>query len=201
MVFYDALIDIVQAYAEYRTQALLFGMAATVIYAMFAVAGALYRAIVKKQKEKFSQVFARVVLFAVLGFYMSYVVYLTLSGREAGSREGINLKLFSTLFKSGGLTVFGVENVLLFVPFGVLIPLIWQKFRKAYKTAILGFIISLIIESAQLITHRGYFELDDIILNTLGTFIGYLIYSFFSVAFSTDWSGTSSLPSEREAGK
>lgn len=200
MVLYDALIDIVQAYAEYRTQALLFGMAATVIYAMFAVVGALYRIIVKKQHEKLSHVLARVVLFAILGFYMSYVFYLTLSGREAGSRDGVNLRLFSTLIKNGELTVFGVENVLLFLPFGILIPLIFRVFRKWYKTALLGFIISLIIEIAQLITHRGYFELDDIMLNTAGTIIGYMIYSFFSVAFSSE-RPRSSFSSRRETGR
>ena len=200
MVFYEALIDIVQAYAEYRTQALLFGMAATVVYAMCAVVGALYRVIVKKQHEKLSHVLTRVVLFAILGFYMSYVFYLTLSGREAGSRDGINLKVLSTLIKNGELTVFGVENVLLFVPFGIFVPLIFKSFRKWYKTALLGFVISIIIESAQLITHRGYFELDDILLNTLGTIIGYLIYSFFSFAFSLGRSGSTSR-SSRRAGK
>ena len=201
MILYEALKDIVQAYSEYRTQALLFGMAATLIYAMFAVSGALYRLIVKKQHEKFSHIFARVVLFAILGFYMSYVVYLTLSGREAGSAEVVNLKLFSTLIRDDGLSVFGVENILLFIPFGILVPLIFEKMRKFYKVTILGFSMSLIIEIVQLITKRGHFELDDILLNTLGTIIGYLIYSFFAVAFSSSGAASSRLRgSSRDSG-
>lgn len=185
MVLLKALKDIVQAYSEYRTQALLFGMAATIVYAMLAVVGAVYRVVVKKQHEKLSHILMRVFLFAILGFYMSYVVYLTLSGREAGSRDGINLKLFSTLISKNRITVMGIENILLFVPFGVLIPLIWTKFRKWYKTAGLATILSLIIETVQLFTKRGIFELDDIVLNTLGAVAGYIIYSFFSLAFSS----------------
>ena len=86
MVFSKALTDIAQAYSEYRTQALLFGMAATIIYAMLAVFGALYRVIVKKQHERLSHIMMRVFLFAILGFYMSYVVYLTLSGSSPDQR-------------------------------------------------------------------------------------------------------------------
>lgn len=203
MVLLNALYDIVQAYSEYRTQALLFGMAATIIYAMFAVIGALYRLIVKKQHEKFSHVLARVILFAILGFYMSYVIYLTLSGREAGSRDGINLDLFSTLIGPHGVTVVGLENILLFVPFGILIPLIWRRFRRWHKVALLGFCLSFVIENIQLFTKRGYFELDDILLNTVGTIVGYIIYSFFALAFSSEWSASSGLSrsSGRELGK
>ena len=185
MVIVNALYDIVQAYSEYKTQALLFGMAATIVYALFAVIGALYRVIVKKQYESFSHILTRVVLFAILGFYMSYVVYLTLSGREAGSRDGINLEPFSTLIGPNGITVVGIENILLFVPFGILIPLIWKNCRKCYKVALLGFFLSFAIENVQLFTGRGYFELDDIILNTAGSIAGYIIYSFFALAFSS----------------
>ena len=191
MVFSKALTDIAQAYSEYRTQALLFGMAATIIYAMLAVFGALYRVIVKKQHERLSHIMMRVFLFAILGFYMSYVVYLTLSGREAGSRDGINLHLFSTLFSKNGITVMGIENILLFVPFGVLIPLIWVRFRKWYKTACLAAILSLTIEFVQLFTKRGIFELDDIVLNTAGAICGYIIYSIFLLALSSGASPSS----------
>ena len=198
MILLNALFDIVLAYSEYRTQALLFGMAATIIYAMFAILGAVYRVVVKKQYEKLSHIFVRVVLFAILGFYMSYVVYLTLSGREAGSRDGVNLKLFSTLIVDNRISVFGVENILLFVPLGILIPLIWKYFRKWYKMTSFGFILSLIIEIVQFITKRGYFELDDILLNTVGALVGYCIYSFFSVAFVF---GSSVGSSAREVGE
>lgn len=43
----------------------------------------------------------------------------------------------------------------------------------------MSFISSMLIELTQLISARGYFELDDILLNTLGAWAGYLIFALF----------------------
>ena len=61
-------------------------------------------------------------------------------------------------------------NILLFVPFGFLLHL------PPRETIILGFLFSLAIEISQLISGLGMFETDDLITNTLGTWIGILAY-------------------------
>ena len=43
-------------------------------------------------------------------------------------------------------------------------------------TVLLGFIISVGIETVQLLTERGYCQLDDIVMNTLGSLVGYMIF-------------------------
>ncbi|MCR5267419.1 MAG: VanZ family protein [Lachnospiraceae bacterium] len=180
----EALYDIAQAYQEYKTQALLFGMAGAVIFLIISLLRAFILFITGKESRPFGRAFLRIILFALLSFYLSYVVYLTLSGREAGSRDGINLDLFSTVFVNGRISVHGIENILLFIPFGILIPILWKFFRKGYRLVILALFASVLIETVQLLTHRGFFELDDMLLNTFGAWFGYVAGYFFSMPFA-----------------
>lgn len=78
-----------------------------------------------------------------------------------------------------------ILNILLFVPFGFLLPIGIEKFRVFWKTYLLGFIFTLGIETIQLLLKRGIFELDDILNNTVGTMIGYGCFAIcmFTIAW------------------
>jgi len=67
-------------------------------------------------------------------------------------------------------------NVLLFIPFGYLICTVRKKLQRWWRTAIAGIAFSMIIEMVQLLTSRGWFDLDDLFLNTVGALIGYGLY-------------------------
>ena len=64
-------------------------------------------------------------------------------------------------------------NIALFVPLGVLLPLLWKPFRKWYAALGAGFGVSLLIELAQLLTARGMCDVDDLFTNTLGAMLGW----------------------------
>ena len=64
-------------------------------------------------------------------------------------------------------------NILMFVPFGILLPLLSDKFKRLWKTVGIGFAVSILIEIVQFITGRGQASTDDVITNTLGALIGY----------------------------
>ena len=66
-----------------------------------------------------------------------------------------------------------VLNVLLFVPLGAGLPIIWKRYRSFSKTVFFGFALSLVIEMSQLFTLRAT-DVNDLITNTLGTVIGFL---------------------------
>ncbi|MCL2672309.1 MAG: VanZ family protein [Clostridiales bacterium] len=66
-------------------------------------------------------------------------------------------------------------NIGWFVPFGFLLPLLWKR-GKFWMIVLSGFLFSLAIETAQYIFRKGWAELDDLILNTLGVVVGYLFY-------------------------
>lgn len=64
-------------------------------------------------------------------------------------------------------------NVFLLMPVGILLPMMGVNMRR---TVLFGACWSGLIETLQLVTRRGLFELDDIFHNTLGVVIGYLIF-------------------------
>ncbi|MFF9817331.1 VanZ family protein [Streptomyces sp. NPDC014006] len=67
-------------------------------------------------------------------------------------------------------------NLLLGVPFGVLVPLVAPRARRLLRVLLLTAIVMLLVELAQgaMITGRA-FDIDDVILNTTGALVGYLL--------------------------
>jgi glycopeptide antibiotics resistance protein len=66
-----------------------------------------------------------------------------------------------------------IGNILLFVPYGFLLPLIFQKRVIFFDVFYSAFLLSVSFELFQLITRTGQFDIDDIILNTTGGMLGY----------------------------
>lgn len=117
---------------------------------------------------------------AVLGLTPRWVVP-TLAGlpvgggwNEAGlpffSPGSVSLIPFQTFSYSAYILI---ANVVLFMPFGLFAALLWRGFgwRRALLT---GGCITLFIESCQLFVGRA-FDIDDLTLNTLGVFCGFLL--------------------------
>lgn len=70
-----------------------------------------------------------------------------------------------------------VGNILIFIPIGFTMPLLWNT--KATKVISIGFLISFYIEVCQLFLNRGT-DVDDLILNTIGTIVGLIIYKLLN---------------------
>lgn len=69
-----------------------------------------------------------------------------------------------------------IGNVLIFVPFGFFLPLIWHKLRSWKKLTLVLFLTSLTLELAQLLFAIGNFDIDDTLLNVFGGWIGCLLF-------------------------
>lgn len=69
-----------------------------------------------------------------------------------------------------------VGNILVFVPFGFLLPYVWKKAGNFSVMLLNAFIFVLGIEVFQLFSAFGAFDVDDIILNCMGAVWGYLFY-------------------------
>ncbi len=78
------------------------------------------------------------------------------------------------------VNIFG--NILMFMPIGFLIPLAFPKQRHLWSMALWGLITSLLIEFTQLFIIRGT-DIDDVILNTLGAILGYVVFRVFYLCF------------------
>lgn len=105
----------------------------------------------------------------------------------SAKNSDINLVLFKvfkqtyhTLFVDHYITYFLVNflgNIVIFMPIGFFIPLLWNKKHSMLKTLAIGFLISFFIEICQLALPRRT-DVDDLWLNTLGTLLGYIVFYF-----------------------
>ena len=65
-----------------------------------------------------------------------------------------------------------VGNIAVFVPFGLLLPFLFEK-RKCSKSFALFLSCLFVLETLQLLSRRGNFDVDDFLLNSIGFMIGY----------------------------
>lgn len=108
--------------------------------------------------------------------YMYTLVMIVYYSREPGSRTGVaDMVLWSTWGMTLQMHAYFIENIVLFIPFGLLFPLVFKNWMKWFTIPV-GALISAAIEYTQLITGRGYCQLDDFVTNTAGAAIGFFIY-------------------------
>lgn len=105
--------------------------------------------------------------------YCSTVIFRTYS-----EERGFNLSPFWSYeaIRNGNEVLLpqNIMNVIVFIPIGILLFLLFTK-GKWWKTIGLGCIISISIEVLQYIFKRGFGEVDDVIHNTLGCAIGWIM--------------------------
>ena len=134
------------------------------------------------------------ILSIVLIVFFTLIVRETMEVRHSGNR-GISLvpfRGFAAMFKEDDRSHYFWQiflNILLFVPFGYALTSVLNKNCTDHKKhcklnawlfiLAAGFALSLLIEIFQYVTSRGYSEVDDVINNTIGTAIGYLVYKQF----------------------
>ena len=121
--------------------------------------------------------------------YLLIVLYITIFSREPEERR-IDMELFRSyklLFidKNDFYYTQIVCNIIMTVPFGILFPVLNEKFRSVFLMFVSGFVFSLLIELAQYFSGRGLFEFDDLFNNTVGALLGYLILNILIRTFSS----------------
>ena len=72
-----------------------------------------------------------------------------------------------------------IGNTAMFIPSGIILPVVYRKLNSFWKVIAVGAVISLCIELLQLPFASRASDIDDLILNTLGVAAGYGIYAIF----------------------
>lgn len=127
------------------------------------------------------------IIYIVGLFYFTFFAEaLGRGGMEAGSGAArfnlipfTEIRRFWVYRKQLGMGAFMlnvVGNILVFVPCGFLLPAISKRCRRAQGCVIVGFLISFFIECTQLVFRVGSFDVDDMLLNTLGAALGFSAY-------------------------
>lgn len=145
----------------------------------------------KKEKKKSLFRMIAILLFAAYLCMLCYFLFFADSmGRAYTDRAyHYNVIPFREIYRFWKyMHVVGVEstmlnlggNVIAFVPFGVFLPMLFEKCRKFSFAVLLSFEFSLAVEAIQLVLKVGCFDVDDMILNTLGGLLGFLMYLLLS---------------------
>lgn len=174
----------------------------------------------QKKSAGFRVVIRHEIILLFFVMYIASVLAITISpasilGFNAGKAPIVNIvpvinsyKYFiSTLAEPDGIAKsYAIENIignlLLFLPVGIFLPILNPKFKRLKNVLLLCFFCSLSIESIQyglrqLGTYRTV-DIDDVILNTIGGLLGWLIYfkiitrCFISSNYSTKTSNVAS---------
>lgn len=129
------------------------------------------------------------ILFVIYILALIYFLFLS----EAYGRTGMhdrdyqyNLKLFQEIRRfwiyreqvGGWIAFYNLAgNVIGFIPFGFILPVMHRGMKHFWLVLMLGFGLSLLVETLQLVLKVGCFDVDDLLLNTLGAVIGYLLFA------------------------
>lgn len=139
-------------------------------------------------------------LFVIYIILLSYFLFFSEKyGRmETNLDYRYNLHLFKEIKrfiiyrKEVGFESFMVNiagNVLAFAPFGFVLPIISSSNRKFFNILILSFELTLGVELMQLLLKVGIFDVDDILMNTIGGVLGYILFLLFRKIYYKAWKG------------
>lgn len=132
----------------------------------------------KESIKKDNMVKSRIISWLLLIIYDVLVYWITVFSRTEEAYLDLNLEPFWTYkaIADGKVYLISdiVHNILMFVPIGLLTATIINK-HIWIKTMSVGFILSLSIELLQLHLKRGLCETDDVIHNSLGCLLGYIM--------------------------
>jgi glycopeptide antibiotics resistance protein len=125
-------------------------------------------------------VLIRIMVFKVVPIIKAGQVTLDFGGVNGG--HPANFVPLATivpyLLGSNGLTIAFlnlVGNIALLVPLGFLVPFVFTNINWK-KALTLGAVAGLLIEIMQTVLNVGIFDIDDVILNTLGVMMGYVTF-------------------------
>ena len=137
------------------------------------------------RKRKALRGLGKVLFVLYIGFLIYFLIFSDWYGRTGEMQEyHYNLVLFKEIkrfwqyrhqlgFFAMFTNLFG--NVIIFIPFGFFLPMA-SKYRSCCATLFWSFGLSLCVETFQLLTKVGSFDVDDILLNTIGGVAGHITF-------------------------
>ncbi len=172
LLIYGCMLGILFALGQYL------GELGLVLYAVSILYSCMYWGwkIIKAHKEKHKIQWG---IMLTLLAYTWAVLYITIIMREGGSSARVQMEVLNWANNSAqnsGAESFQhiLMNCIMFIPIGILYPFLYEQCRrKVYISAIsFGLLLSVLIETCQLIFRYGTCDIDDILSNFLGTVIG-----------------------------
>lgn len=116
--------------------------------------------------------------------YLMVILFITLFIRSGQHNESIRTKLFEDLtdwIRTHDMKYLKhtLQNAALFLPLGILFPMVSERFEGALPVMLCGAAVSTFIETTQLIFALGQCDINDIAANTIGALAGYFCFRLF----------------------
>lgn len=168
LVSFEIWVKLMKPYFDYSSFYNQIYMAVFVLSVVFAFIYA------RKQSLKYR---SGVIVFLLI--YIGLTLYSTVFGRHDVNPPYFCFTPFwSYIAIFEGKTVLigeNILNILLFFPIGFGLNCIFSNKSPKYIICI-GLLFSLLIEIFQFSLHKGWFELDDLFHNTIGCYLGNMLY-------------------------
>jgi glycopeptide antibiotics resistance protein len=112
-------------------------------------------------------------------FTHEYKRYTVSDGWKAANLEPFStIRLFSSRRVSTEYSYKNIGgNIIGFIPLGIFLPLLFSFLKRFARLTGVIFLISLLFETTQLVAGIGVFDVDDLILNTAGGMLGYMLFA------------------------
>lgn len=144
-----------------------------------------------------------VYVFAVLQLTGYFILFREISSvdwwgkmnHRIETHDHVNFRVFDTMNRYEVLSKQMIGNAIMLLPLGIFIPLLNRRRRKIsafFIVLFISFAVSVGIEVLQLATNYRSADVDDVILNTSGACIGFLIYQLIKSLISFDSPGNRS---------
>ena len=119
---------------------------------------------------------AKLILSFFLTVYIYCVLQITIFSRQAGNFGGIDWRFMTIWSENDAQKAFLIANIIMFIPLGILMPMICKWTKHIMISLPIAILSSICIEAVQLKYQLGYCQLDDVVANSSGFLIGFLIY-------------------------
>jgi glycopeptide antibiotics resistance protein len=110
-------------------------------------------------------------------------------------KDRVNMQLFQMfhIYRISSTQIIG--NFIMLLPLGIYLPLMYRRLNHFFGVLVTAFLVSAVIEFLQLITSFRSADVDDILLNTLGAGVGFVLFRMltFISKRSMPSSGTSAI--------
>ena len=138
------------------------------------------------KQSKRIRIFGKILFVLYIVFIVYFLIFSDWYGRTGEMQEyHYNLVLFKEIrrfwnyrdqvgFFAMFTNLFG--NVIIFMPFGFFMPMA-SRYRSCFSAVFYSFGLSLCVETFQLLTKVGSFDVDDLLLNTVGGLAVYVIFA------------------------
>lgn len=140
--------------------------------------------------ERRTRILGKILFGVYIIFLFYFLIFSDWYGRTGVMKEyHYNLELFREIKRFWNyreqLGVFVTAtnllgNIVIFLPLGFFIPMA-SKYRSFFTTTIYSLLLSFIVETFQLVTRVGSFDVDDLLLNTIGGVLGYIVFCICSI--------------------